>query len=671
MSLSALILLGNVAGAAEIAPRIDQRSGPASTAPASAVAPQHILVKLGNGDAEQRFLAAGKALGLAKRGDIYGSSWITVSLPAGADPRAMARRAAALPGAVKASPDLVVTILDHFVPRDPMYLPPPTGYCDPLLELCIDQWGLFDANAEAAWHETLGDASVVVAVLDSGVDLDHDDLYANIWTNPGEIPGDGQDNDGNGIVDDVHGADFAGDNVGSFTDDVASQDGNPDIPEEGRWVNDPNTIWGIRWDGDPATGDAHDNDGDGYADLGVFHGTAVAGIVAAMTDNLVPGATDAYEGMAGGCPNCRIMAVRMINAEGSGHLSDAVAAVNYAADMGADFINASWGFDTTQFGPQDPEIAPLAEAIDSAIGQGVVIVAASGNGGTPVVHYPAADPRVIAVGSIDVNRNISFFSSSGPAGEIPDNGIDDDGNGWTDDVVDVVAPGEGIWSTWVFAAYDSLLYQLLGDPNWPPGIDTYSAADGTSFAAPLVTAYLALLKARLPDADRLQLREILRTNADDAIVTPGYDSTSGFGRLRMVVPADAPEIVNEPPLADIAGDADGMIVFQDSGKSGTEQVTLDGSVSVDPDGSVVGYQWDWTGSDGSSGSGTGPTITETLAVGTDLSYDFRLVVTDNLGAASPEAAVTVTIQPKSGGGGGGGKGGGNGSDKGGGPKKNR
>ena len=96
---------------------------------------------------------------------------------------------------------------------------------------------------------------------------------------------------------------------------------------------------------------------------------------------------------------------------------------------------------------------------------------------------------VIAVGSSAPTRQVSSFSSTGFAAELPDNGLDDDNNGWVDDVVDVVAPGEMIWSSFVFAAYDSLVYQLLGDPDWPPGADTYSAADGTSFATPTMLGY--------------------------------------------------------------------------------------------------------------------------------------------------------------------------------------
>lgn len=657
-----LSFLGAAASAAEVAVQPPGNMPPASPESSAAprVAPGHILVELAPGATSRTFLGSARSIGLSPRGKVYGSRWITVGLPDHASPRVMAEKAARLPGVRRATVDLVISMTDDLVPRDPMYKDP-IVYCDPLFEVCDDQWGLFQVGAEAAWHElgSYGSPDVVIAVLDSGVDLDHDDLFANIWTNPGEVA-DGLDNDGNGLVDDLHGADFAGANVGGPSDNPASQDGDPDIPEGGYWVEDrSNYFVGQRFVGDAAVGDAADNNGDGYADLGVFHGTAVAALAAAMTDNLVPGSSVAYEGMAGACGRCTIMPVRMINAEGNALLSDAASAVRYAADMGADIINASWGLNPAGLTAGSPEIAALAEAIDDALALGVVIVAAAGNSGTPGVHYPAADPRVIAVGSSGPTDEVSAFSSRGFVNEVPDNSLDDDGNGWVDDVVDVVAPGEMIWSAWVLAAYDSWLYEyFFGLTGWPPGADTYSAADGTSFSAPLVSGYLGLVLSRFPDASRAQLREVLRSNAWPDIGGAGYDAATGFGRLQMVVPTSLGTVINDLPVADILGDTDGALSFPDTGKSGTERVTLDGSGSHDTDGFVVSYRWTWSGSDGTSGAGSGTSLTLDLATGP--SYEVSLVVEDDQGASSPADVVTVTVVAKSGGGGGGGKGGGGG-----------
>ena len=122
----------------------------------------------------------------------------------------MAARARHLPYVVMASTDPVVRI-HQIPPRDPLYRDDddPMTKCDPFFELCedldfVDQWGLFEVEAEGGWNVTTGSASVVIAVLDSGVDIDHDDLVGKIWINPGEVEGDGIDNDSNGLIDDYH-----------------------------------------------------------------------------------------------------------------------------------------------------------------------------------------------------------------------------------------------------------------------------------------------------------------------------------------------------------------------------------------------------------------------------------------------------------------------------------
>ena len=123
--------------------------------------------------------------------------------------------------------------LTSLTPTDPRY---------------ADQQGYWDlVGAPDAWEITTGSQSVVVAVLDGAVDLDHPDLAANIWTNPGEIPGNGLDDDANGFVDDVHGYDF----VGAFAGGAGpvGEDSNPDV-----------------FGGDSAAGDGLDQDHDGTPD---------------------------------------------------------------------------------------------------------------------------------------------------------------------------------------------------------------------------------------------------------------------------------------------------------------------------------------------------------------------------------------------------------------------
>ena len=182
-------------------------------------AARHILVKLDANADLPRLRAKARTHGLHQLERVYGSDWYTLSLPANANPRATCAIARNLPGVVMSTTDPIIT-LDVIPPGDPLYVDdddPSTKSCDPVTENCdplqlIDQWGLFKVEAEDAWNVTTGSGDVVIAVVDSGMDLDHDDLIDNVWTNPAE-PVNGIDDDGNGFIDDVHGADFVGEEV--------------------------------------------------------------------------------------------------------------------------------------------------------------------------------------------------------------------------------------------------------------------------------------------------------------------------------------------------------------------------------------------------------------------------------------------------------------------------
>jgi subtilisin family serine protease len=154
-----------------------------------------------------------------------------------------------------------------------------TDPSDPLFDR---QWALRSARAQGAWVATLGDG-VPVAVLDSGLDLSNPDLADNVWTNTAETPGNGVDDDGNGFVDDVHGADTVG------------------------------------YDGDPSDG------------LG--HGTAVASVIAARGDNGF--------GLSGMAWNARVMPVKVLHDNGWGTTATMISGLRYALDQGAPVVNMS------------------------------------------------------------------------------------------------------------------------------------------------------------------------------------------------------------------------------------------------------------------------------------------------------------------------------------------
>ncbi|BAU47851.1 peptidase S8 [Sulfurifustis variabilis] len=209
-----------------------------------------------------------------------------------------------------------------------------------------------DIDAPEAWDLQTGSESIVVAVIDTGVDYNHPDLAANIWTNPGEIPGNGVDDDGNGYVDDVHGYDFFGD------------------------------------DADPL-----DDHG---------HGTHVAGTIAAVGDNGV--------GVAGVNWRARVMAVKFLNSSGSGSTSDAIGGILYAADMGARVTNNSWGGGAFSQALQDAIVTANNAGILFIAAAGN-----SGLNNDVSPSYPAnyAVPNVVAVAATDHNDALAGFSNYG------------------------------------------------------------------------------------------------------------------------------------------------------------------------------------------------------------------------------------------------------------------
>ena len=177
------------------------------------------------------------------------------------------------------------------------------------------------------------------------------------------------------------------------------------------------------------------------------------------------------------------------------------------------------------------------------------MVAAAGNAGTAGLDFPAVLPSVISVGSSNWLDQRSEFSSFAGPGE----------------VLDVLAPGELIWSTAVVSAYDALLYEILGLPGFEPGTPTYAQADGTSFAAPLVSGYVGLILSQNPGATLQQVPADHSLERQGHILDPGgsglnltgYDPFSGFGRIRMVVPTLNPG-QNTPPFANAGSGSRGL-----------------------------------------------------------------------------------------------------------------
>jgi subtilisin family serine protease len=233
---------------------------------------------------------------------------------------------------------------------------------DPFLiyQWYVDDGGAADIGLPFAWDTARGDTSVVIAIVDTGVDTGHPDLASRIWHNPDEIQGNGLDDDGNGLIDDFEGWDFA----------MGDNDPNPEYTADASGI-----------------------------DVG-FHGTFCAGIAAAATDN--------SDGIAGAGWNCRIMPLKVSHPD-SGLTSEAIAgAFAYAVDKGASVISMSFG------APGDPGVPEFFQAlVDMATFSGTLCVAAAGNDGDSVRVYPAGCDRVLAVGATDFDNARASFSNWG------------------------------------------------------------------------------------------------------------------------------------------------------------------------------------------------------------------------------------------------------------------
>jgi len=215
------------------------------------------------------------------------------------------------------------------------------------------QWGMTKIEAPSAWNISHGSAAITIAVIDTGVDLDHPDLAGKLWVNTDEIPANGLDDDFNGYIDDVNGYDFY--NFDAFPDDDNS------------------------------------------------HGSHVAGIAAAATNNGV--------GVAGVSWGAKIMALKALNYNGNGSTADLAEAVYYAVDNGAKVINMSLGIPWTSWPCNYPDIET---AFTYAVNHNVLLVVAAGNDGKYGVSCPGAYDQAMAVGSTDSSDNRSSFSNYGP-----------------------------------------------------------------------------------------------------------------------------------------------------------------------------------------------------------------------------------------------------------------
>ena len=284
------------------------------------------------------------------------------------------------------------------------------SFNDPLLP---DQWHLVnegnlrptkfikgaDVNVEKAWELSTGHPSIIVAVLDEGIDISHPDLKASMWVNENEIWKSVEDNDGNGYAGDIHGFNFVSNN-GVITIDSVYDTG---------------------------------------------HGSHVAGVIAAVNDNGI--GISSIAGGKGTTPGVKVMSCQIFSGQYAGTVLEEVRAIKYAADNGAVILQCSWGYISGAANPMEwtPQYSTDEEwetynvlerkALDyfihnagspDGVIEGGLAIFAGGNEAAPAASYPAAYPDFVAVAATAADFTPAVYTNYGPGTTISAPGGDQD-----------------------------------------------------------------------------------------------------------------------------------------------------------------------------------------------------------------------------------------------------
>lgn len=369
------------------------------------------------------------------------------------------------------------------------------NYTDATGKRIISSIAHADINAEAAWRQTTGDPSVVVAVVDGGIDIHHEDLQESIWINKNEIPDNGIDDDNNGYVDDVYGYNFTEDNA---------------------------LITPTR------------------------HATHVAGIIAARNNN-----GKGISSIAGGNGNpntgVRLMCCQIFRNNpnynpsdkhspetiGTGDRNREAAAIVYGANNGAIISQNSWGYDRVM--KQTPQVIKDAiryfntyaggDKTDKPLMQGGLVIFAAGNDATSAPSMPSAESSVVSVSSFNPDFRASWYTNYGS---------------WTD----ISAPGgskpvNGLYPLQDGQPTSAILSTVPATTAHPNG--GYAYMQGTSMATPHVSAIAALIVSKYGNArfTAKQLRERLLTGVRpmdcNKYLTETYRNSMGSGYADALV----------------------------------------------------------------------------------------------------------------------------------------
>lgn len=324
-------------------------------------------------------------------------------------------------------------------------------------------------------------------------------------------------------------------------------------------------------------------DGDPDDDEG--HGSHVCGTIAQATDNGI--------GVAGIARQAAILPVKVLDAVGSGSYDDIADGIIWAADQGVNIINLSLG------GSADLQV--LQDACEYAWNKGVLLVVAAGNEASATPSYPAAYEVCLSVSATDSQDALASYSNHGST-------------------IDIAAPG-GDSGDFDGDGYDDMILQN----TFSRDSEGYYFYAGTSMAAPHVAGVAALVKGLNPALGNGELRAILETSAEDLGVA-GWDEQYGSGLLdaaAAVAAAGGTEPLNQPPGADFFFAVDGLLgYFTD--------------LSLDPDGYIESWDWDFGDGEGSD------LISPSHLYAEPGTYSVTLTVTDD-GSAVDSVTKDVTV----------------------------
>ncbi|MFA5144173.1 MAG: S8 family serine peptidase, partial [Candidatus Omnitrophota bacterium] len=382
-----------------------------------------------------------------------------ITLPAGMTVEEAVSRLQNDPGVEYAEPNRIVRA--QMVPNDPYY-----NSSGSWGQSYGDLWGLKKIGCEQAWDLSRG-KGIVVAVIDTGVDYNHRDIWDNIWVNPD-------------VVSDVN-------NDGKIDLNDCDLNHNQTI-ETSEIVNH---MFG--WDF--INNDNNPMDGRG-------HGTHCAGTIAAIGNNSI--------GVIGVAPEAKIMCIKGLGDDGSGSNIVLAEGIKYAADNGAKVLSNSWGGSGIS--------QTLTDVFNYAVSKGCVCIAAAGNNNMDIAGFnPANIDNVIAVAASNQNDERCDFSNFGTKVDVSAPGGDSaaaDGTNYLGRNILSLRSG----STDIYGDSASIVGSL------------YYRARGTSMACPHAAGLAALILAAHPDFSNEQVKQAIRVSCDD-IGASGFDENYGYGRI--------------------------------------------------------------------------------------------------------------------------------------------